>query len=490
MRRKKRYLLPGDVKAKIHLFLPTILYILTIHLYFLTFAHFLFFTLHFLFLFVLQSKDFIVFLQKNQTTYQMKRNKKTFYTLLYIVGFICFWLLPLQAFGSIKLDGKRLSAKDGLSCNTVNDIIQDRDGFIWLGTPNGMSRYDGYQFINFTYLSKNSGQKSHHSISQLINDEKHGLIWGYNPSNILCCFDLETAHFSDYFDKENATLLKNRFKSQNGMWLFSEDFGARYLTYSNGKFQATDYTTKNGKLIGDHQLQMTEDAKQNVWIASDKGLNRITPDGKSHLKLKNQHIITLTTDGNHIAVLTDKGDAFLYDNSGKLVRKSHLPSMVGYVGKSRASFFWQGEWYIFTQEETFAMNLKTGIFHKPAIQIPNAMSKFFLKSYEFLYDKKGNAYLFSKKGNLFRKFHLLDDKAYINGRDKNFVAAEDAHGNVYIVSYGNGLFIYNPKEDELQHFSAADKDPLFHSDFLLNIFIDRSGCIWIVPEMAYIAAVN
>lgn len=465
--------------AKIHLFLPTKLYILTIHLYFLTFAHFLFFTLHFLFLFVLYSKDFIVFLQKNQKTYQMKRNKKTFYTLLYIAGIISIWLMPLQAFGSIKLDGKRLSAKDGLSCNTVNDIIQDRDGFIWLGTPNGMSRYDGYQFINFTNLSKNSGQKSHHSISQLINDEKHGLIWGYNPSNILCCFDLETAHFSDYFDKENATLLKNRFKSQNGMWLFSGDFGVRYLTYSNGKFQATDYTTKNGKLIGDHQLQMTEDAKLNVWIASDKGLNRITPDGKSHLMLKNQHIITLTTDGNHIAVLTDKGDAFLYDNSGKLVRKSHLPSMVGYVGKSRASFFWQGEWYIFTQKETFAMNLQNGIFQKPAIQIPNAMSKSLLKSYEFLYDKKGNAYLFNKKGKLFRKFHLLDDQAYINGRDKNFVAAEDANGNVYIVSYGNGLFIYNRKEDELQHFSTADKDPLFHSNFLLSVFIDRSGCIWI-----------
>ena len=62
----------------------------------------------------------------------MKRKKKIFYTLLYIVGFISFWLMPLQALGSIKLDGKRLSAKDGLSCNTVNDIIQDRDGFIWL----------------------------------------------------------------------------------------------------------------------------------------------------------------------------------------------------------------------------------------------------------------------------------------------------------------------------------------------------------------------
>ena len=63
-------------------------------------------------------------------------------------------------------------------------------------------------------------------------------------------------------------------------------------------YKRQDYTTKNGKLIGDHQLQMLEDFKNNIWIASDKGLNRITPDGKSHLVLKNQHIITLTTDGN------------------------------------------------------------------------------------------------------------------------------------------------------------------------------------------------
>lgn len=107
----------------------------------------------------------------------MKRNIKTFYTLLYLVGFICFWLMPLQASGSIKLDGERLSAKDGLSCNTVNDIIQDRDGFIWLGTPNGVSRYDGYQFINFTNLSKNSGQRPttpSHSSSTTRNMDSSG----------------------------------------------------------------------------------------------------------------------------------------------------------------------------------------------------------------------------------------------------------------------------------------------------------------------------
>lgn len=69
--------------AKIHLFLPTILYILTIHLYFLTFAHFLFFTLHFLFLFVLYSKDFIVFLQKNKRPINEKKHKDILHLIIY-----------------------------------------------------------------------------------------------------------------------------------------------------------------------------------------------------------------------------------------------------------------------------------------------------------------------------------------------------------------------------------------------------------------------
>jgi len=404
---------------------------------------------------------------------------KTLYTLLYIAMFSNLWFSMPAAARDIRLDGTRLSAKDGLSCNTVNDITQDREGFIWLATSNGISRYDGYQFINFTQLRENSRNKNNSSIAQLINDEKNGLIWGYSSNSILCCYDLEEAHFSEYFDDKAPTLLKNRFKSSQGFWLFSAEFGVRYLTYSKGKFHTIDYTVKNGKLAGDRQLQLAEDGKQNIWIASDKGLNMITPDHQSHLKLQRKHIITLTCDNNTIAVLTKDGEAYLYNSQGKLVKKSQLPSMVGFVGKSRASFFWQGEWYIFTQQETFAMNLKTGIFHKPEIQIANAMDKNPLKSYHFLYDKEGNAYLFSKKGKLYKKFHLLDNKTYINGRDKNFAATEDIQGKVYIVSYGNGLFVYDPKDDQLQHFSAFDKEPLIHSDFLLNVFIDRSGCLWL-----------
>lgn len=413
----------------------------------------------------------------------MNKNKnKAFYTLLYIVTICCLMaIIPAQA-RDIRLTATRLSAKDGLSCNTVNSVEQDRDGFIWLATPNGMSRYDGYQFINFSKFNSNNVKKnnSSSSISQLMNDKKHGSIWGFTTNNILCCFDLETAHFADYFDIDsNSNLLSNRFMSSNGMWIYSAEFGARNLISKEGKLQAFDYTPENGKLISTRQLKLAEDNQHNIWIASNKGLNLITPDHQSKAVLKNKNIIVMTCDESTIAVLSDQGEVYLYNSQGKLTKRSQLPSMMGFVGKSRASFFWQGYWYIFTQEETFAMNLKTGNFHKPGIQIPNAMDKNPLRSYHFIYDKDGNAYLFGKKKFIYKKFHLLDDKAYISSRDKNFVAAEDAYGKVFITSYGSGLFVYDPKDDTLQQFSMQDAHPLFHSDFLLNIFIDRSGCIWI-----------
>lgn len=407
-------------------------------------------------------------------------NWRIIYTLLYLVVLCLTWTTSSIYAHNIHLDATRLSVKDGLSCNTIKCVEQDRDGFVWFATSNGMSRYDGYQFKNFSDFDNNGTPKSNSSITLLMNEEKTGRIWGFNSKSILCCYDLETAHFADYSQVDQSThLLSKRFKSTDGIWVHSSDFGARYITYKDGKLQTTDFTPQNGKLAGTRQLNFGEDDRHNVWIASDKGLNRITPNLQSILVFKNKNIKVLTCEGSTIAVLTDKGEAMLYNSQGKLIKHSQLPAMLGSIDKSRASFFWQGEWYIFTQGETYAMNLKTGIFHKPALQIPNAIDKNPMKSYYFLYDKEGNAYLFGKNSHLFKKFNLLEDKTFINGRDKNFCAAEDAQGKVFITSYGSGLFVFDPKSQQTDHFSITDKNPLFHTDFLLNVFIDRSGCIWI-----------
>ena len=98
-------------------------------------------------------------------------------------------LLYVQA-NDIRLESTRLSVNNGLSCNTVNDIQQGKDGYIWMATVNGISRYDGYSFVNFTNLDA--------PVSQLMPDNRYGVVWGYSSNQLLCCYDLKRAKLISY----------------------------------------------------------------------------------------------------------------------------------------------------------------------------------------------------------------------------------------------------------------------------------------------------
>ena len=58
--------------------------------------------------------------------------------------FILFSLLFGQN-ADLKFD--KITTKDGLNQNTVTFMLQDHQGYLWFGTPNGLNRYDGYSFI-------------------------------------------------------------------------------------------------------------------------------------------------------------------------------------------------------------------------------------------------------------------------------------------------------------------------------------------------------
>lgn len=57
-------------------------------------------------------------------------------------------LIP-NAYGEIELRAKQMRTTDGLPSNSIRNIYQDSKGFLWLGTLNGLSRYDGNSFLNF-----------------------------------------------------------------------------------------------------------------------------------------------------------------------------------------------------------------------------------------------------------------------------------------------------------------------------------------------------
>ena len=406
--------------------------------------------------------------------------KKTYTVATLALLFLLYSALAESAV--IHLRGERLSVRDGLPGNTVNSVIQDDDGFMWIASSNGLTRYDGYSFLTFRSMSHDPNQKTSSHLSLLFCDPKDKLLWTYTPQHTLYCYDLRLGKFRDYTNRNDCERQYfNRYQASNGMWLFDAKNGVRHIIYNNGEFSIHDYTTANRQLPSQEKLNVDEDAHHNIWISTARGVVRIAPNGKRTAIATGKHGKTTTTGTDYFAILTEEDDAYLYRTDGRLARKSHLPSMTGFAGKSRSSMIWNGGWYIFTEQETFRMDLRTGVFSHSEIQIPYAMEKNSIPGYKCLNDKQGNLYLFGPKGWK-KQLHLLDNKNYINGRDRIFTVERDHRGRFFIASYGGGLFVYDPHDDQLQQFSAYDANPVISSNFLLSIYISKDNTIWISSE--------
>lgn len=70
----------------------------------------------------------------------------------------------------------RLDRSQGLSNNTVEAVVEDRRGFMWFGTPDGLNRYDGYDFVVYRNVPGDPGSLSHNFVWALYED-RAGTLW-------------------------------------------------------------------------------------------------------------------------------------------------------------------------------------------------------------------------------------------------------------------------------------------------------------------------
>ena len=69
-----------------------------------------------------------------------------------ILYLLCLLSAPLSLAGQLPYIFRHLKVENGLSNNNVRTILKDSEGFLWIGTDNGLNRYDGYNFK--VYLAK------------------------------------------------------------------------------------------------------------------------------------------------------------------------------------------------------------------------------------------------------------------------------------------------------------------------------------------------
>ena len=95
-----------------------------------------------------------------------------------------------------KVEFEYYTVKDGLAENSVDVVLQDKQGFVWAGTENGLCRFDGYEFKVFEHNPFDSTTLMGNSITSLFQDSKERLWVGTNPG--LNRYDPTTETFIRY----------------------------------------------------------------------------------------------------------------------------------------------------------------------------------------------------------------------------------------------------------------------------------------------------
>lgn len=114
-----------------------------------------------------------------------------------------------------------LTTADGLPDNSVSSVAFDSKGFLWIATLNGVSRYDGYTFTNF---SRQRGKVSlAGNRSKQIYTSKDGLVWITSAVNKVSCFDPQQGCFVEYAGSDSYGVWSYVRPDTGGTWVWNKD---------------------------------------------------------------------------------------------------------------------------------------------------------------------------------------------------------------------------------------------------------------------------
>lgn len=406
----------------------------------------------------------------------------------YIFTIIGALLSCLSSMAFVEVHSKHLNALDGLANNTVRMIFQDSKGFVWLGTLNGLSRYDGNTFVNFQEGDATVPALSGHRIRNLWEDS-NGLLWIDETSERYSCYDLKRGVFVDFTGcGEYWENYKGAMQASNGdVWLHHDVNGGRRVSYKDGKFSSLAFKTSKGNISFDDVENIVEDAKGRIWIIGNSKVALVKGDkAEDVIEMVSPYVFSSVT---HTFFVSRNGEIFLAE--GEEVRK------VASVAENHrvtvnSGLLLKDKFYVFTSEGGFYYDIADGVLlRSELLNITNAKVEKDNKGNHWIYNHTGWLwYVNAENGNV-KSLQLQPQESmpYLDGERYSFV--HDSRDILWISTYGNGLFAYNLRTDELQHFKA-NLNGVGHisSDYLLCVMEDNAGGIWVSSEFTGVSRLS
>lgn len=385
---------------------------------------------------------------------------------------------------------------DGLCSNQVNDIVQDKQGFIWIATENGLSRFDGYSFINY-YHQGDSLSIPGNIVTSLAVDNSNNLWIGTTSG--LCRMSLATGEVLQYkFDpKKNTSPRNNHIRKL----LFSDAENTLYIESLEGTL--TIYNHDNNLWVHHIHVAVTQpyyryhalfrDNEGNIWTGG-----RNTPimkfDGKKKVfrtiyatgeikggKRDNDLADIFQTSKNEWYVVATDG-IYQFTPDGNNFKKILATSTFSIAESPRGEIWFgtgNGLYKYIAETKTFTSYRSN--LNNPYSLGDNHVNKVFI-------DKTGNIWVGARNGLscLTRKSKRFNYFFHIPGVDNGLTSnnitsmVQGKEGNVYIGTASHGLNVWKPNES---HFTSYRADANHHctitSDRISTLYMDQKGLLWV-----------
>ena len=156
---------------------------------------------------------------------------------------------------------ERIGVKQGLSQGMINDVYQDKQGFMWIGTKDGLNRYDGYQITTYRHNPNDPHSLPDNYVNAMLEDAQ-GNFWVGTNGKGLFLFDKKTEKFY-------AVPEINRHK---------ENFCIRELKQAKGKLFIKTYT--NALVVDISQVQIEKKAASAKEARIVLNYNQLQPDSR------------------------------------------------------------------------------------------------------------------------------------------------------------------------------------------------------------------
>lgn len=224
---------------------------------------------------------------------------------------------------------KRLGIEQGLSNNYVISITQDKQGFLWFATEEGLNKFDGTRFITYykNDLSQNSQGITGNELNRVYADTKRPVIWIATQRDGLNAYNYNEQTFTAYLhDPENphslitndVTDISPSTQHDDGLWISTYYRGIEYLDISSGQFTHYNKSTVPG-LSSEQIWTVLDGGDGNLYIGHvGGGFSILSPKDKSVRNYQNEPGNPMSLPGNDVycTIKDTNGNIWLGTNNG------------------------------------------------------------------------------------------------------------------------------------------------------------------------------